>query len=76
MNKIWVKPGDADRRVPHPSGGKRYFPQDVATEVRGDDPYIQRRLAEGDLVEAKPPVSGPSAPVAPEPEPAGLEEHA
>ena len=74
MSKIWVKPGDADRRVPHPAGGRRYFPQDAATEVNGDDPYIQRRLADGDLVPAGPPQ--PAAFALQTPEPVEHEEHA
>ena len=74
MSKIWVKPGDADRRVPHPSGRRRYFPHDAATEVNGDDPYIERRLADGDLVLAAPPQ--PAAFALQASEPAEHEEHA
>lgn len=52
--KIWVMPGAADRTVPHPAGGRRYFPQGVPTEIEQDD-YIQRRLDDGDLILTAPP---------------------
>ena len=48
--KIWVIPGGPDRRVPLPAGNGQYFPADRPSEVDDTDQYIQRRLADGDLV--------------------------
>ncbi len=71
MNRIFVKPGGADRRVPIP-GRRGQFVPETGMEMELTT-YVQRRLACGDLVEAKPPapvVAPAVAAVAPIAEPA------
>jgi hypothetical protein len=77
--KILVQPSGPDRRVPWPPqvrNAPRYFPQGAPQSVELDD-YIQRRLADGDLVEVKPdaavavaPTTAPAAKAAPAAAPA------
>ena len=50
MNRITVQPGAPDRRVPIEGQIGAYFAHGVPREVRRTS-YIDRRLADGDLVE-------------------------
>jgi len=81
--KIWVKAGAADRRVPWPTTGRarRYFPNDTDAGAAAPvlvelDLYVQRRLAQGDLVRTdesgKPLQTATTAApaIAPQPQPA------
>ena len=53
MTHIWVRPGGDDRLVPVEGLRGVYFEHGVSRHVR-DTPYIQRRLADGDLVPGEP----------------------
>jgi hypothetical protein len=54
MKRIWVQPGDKDRRVPDEQHPGTYFPQGVPQLVRLTQ-YIQNRLDQKDLVEVDDP---------------------
>lgn len=50
MTQIHVRPARHDLRVPTGAPGNEYFPTDRATEVERTR-YIDRRIADGDLIE-------------------------
>lgn len=50
MTHIHVRPARAELRVPTGQNAGEYFPTDRPTEVQRTR-YIERRLADGDLVE-------------------------
>ena len=73
--RIWIKVADEGRRVPIEGRPGAYFESGKAHNVRLT-PFVQRRIAEGDLVEAPAPDVAPVAvasPATPAPAPAAAE---